>query len=91
MVIFLCIAQMEMPIRVKDTGNWSWEERSEIETHTWELLVYMWYASAHEGIQRECRAKRMGIENESEEVLGATQEHKRRIMKKNRRDPASET
>lgn len=51
----------------------------------------MWYASAQEGIQRERRAKRMGIENESEEVLGATQEHRWKIMKKNRRDPASET
>ena len=67
---------MEMSIRVKDTGKWSLEERSEIETHTWELSVYMWYATAQEGIQRECRAKRMGIENKSEEVLGAIQEHK---------------
>ena len=72
----LCIAQMAMSIRVKDIGNWSLEERSEIETHTWELSVYLWYARAQEGLQRECRAKRMGMENESEEVLGVTQVHK---------------
>lgn len=72
----LCNARMEMSIRVRDIGNWSLEERSEIETYTWELSVYMWYASAQEGIQRERRTKRMGIENESEEVLGATQEHR---------------
>lgn len=28
---------MEMSIRVRDIGNWSLEERSEIETYTWEL------------------------------------------------------
>ena len=53
-----------------------------IEIYARELSGHVCHINAQEVIRRECRAERMGIKNESEEVSQATQECKQREREK---------
>jgi len=52
------------------------EKRSELEIYVLEFSICMWCDKAQEVIQRERRAEKMGIENESKEISPATQDYK---------------
>lgn len=49
-----------------------------IEIYTWQFSGHMCHINAKDVIQRECRAERMRIKNESHKVSQAMQDYKQR-------------
>lgn len=71
----LCIAQMAMSIGVKDTGNELGGKVRDRNTHLGVVSIHV-VCKCPGRAPKRIRAKRMGMEKESEEVLGVTQAHK---------------